>query len=120
MAVKRTRLYGLQGIPRPDFNLVIKGWLDCELNLREHSRPAAFEGVREAYVSAVTAAMEGGLSLRDAHRAALSGLTAMLFGHDLAAELRGRLSGDTVNPAGFRTTLSQGVAKNVGENFVNV
>jgi hypothetical protein len=120
MATKRLRLYGLQGIPCPDFNAAIKSWLEGDLNLREHSTPAAFGGVRAAYNSAVTAAVDSGLSLRDAHRAALSGLTAMFFGHDLAAELRERLSGDTVNPTGFRTTLSQGVAKNVGENFVNV
>ena len=92
MAVKRTRLYGLEGIPRPDFNLVIKGWLDCKLNLREHTKPAAFDGVREAYISAVTAAEEGGLSLRDARHArrAVSRTCLLLelieqkFGIDLA------------------------------------
>jgi hypothetical protein len=121
MATKvKTRLYDLAGVPCLQFNVRIKEWLESERTLREHAKPAAFDGVRDAYCKAVAIAKAAGLSKRDAHRLALSNLTKMLFGHDLAAELRNRLSADPVNPAGFRTTLSQGVAKNVGENFVNV
>lgn len=119
-AKAKTHLYDRAGMPCPEFNVRIKQWLESDLQLREHAAPAAFEGVRDAYSKAVASAQATGLCLRDAHRMALSNLTSMLLGHDLAAELRARLSGDTVNPAGFRTTLSQGVAKNVGENFVNV
>jgi len=115
----KTRLYDSAGVPRAGFNLQIEEWLESKTTLKEHSKPAAFEGLRETYVTALAAAQVAGSSRRDAHRLALSSLTKMLFGHDLAAELT-RLSGDPVNPTGFRTTRSQGVAKNVGENFVNV
>lgn len=117
---KKTHLYDLAGVPCSGFNSVIKEWLESTRSVQEHQKPAAFEGIRDAYCKAVAAAQAVGLSSRDAHRAALSNLTNMLFGHDLGAELRARLTSQTVNPAGFRTTLSQGVAKNVGENFVNV
>jgi hypothetical protein len=116
----KTRLYGLDGVPCPDFNARIKEWLESKQNIQGHAKPAAFDGVRERYNKAVAAAQATGLSRPNAHRVALSNLTPMLLGHDLAAELRVRLSGATVNPSGFRTTLSQGVAKNVGENFVNL
>jgi hypothetical protein len=116
----KTRLYGLDGTPTVGFNIQIKEWLECKRIIVEHSKPAAFDGVREAYTKAVAAAQAENLDKRDAHRLALSNVTKMFFGHDLAAELRNRLSAATVNPGGFRTTLSQGVAKNVGENFVNV
>jgi hypothetical protein len=115
-----SRLYELAGAPCPEFNARIKKWLESKQALREHAKPAAFDGIRDEYCKAVAAAQEAaGLSKRDAHRVALSSLTNMLLGYDIAAELRERLSAAPVNPAGFRTTLSQGVAKNVGENFVN-
>jgi hypothetical protein len=43
-----------------------------------------------------------------------------MFSHDLSEELKQRLDPALINAGGFRTTLSQGVAKNVGENFVNL
>ena len=116
----KIRLYDPVGVPCPEFNARIKEWLESKRSLREHTKPAAFEQVRDKYCKAVAAHQAAGLSNRDAHRVALSTLTNMLLGHNLAAELRDRLSEDPINPAGFRTTLSQGVAKNVGENFVNV
>ena len=114
------RLYQPDGQPCRDFNLLIRQWLECSIFVLGHQRPAAFDGVRDAYNTAVATARRAGLSVRDANRVAMSDLTTMLFGHDLATELAARLTGETVNPTGFRTTLSQGVAKNVGENFVNV
>lgn len=115
-----TPLYSSTGVPCSGFNSAIKEWLECVRVVREHKWPKAFNGVRNAYCEVVAAARETGLSNRNAHRTALSSLTKLFFGYDLAAELRERLSAETVNPEGFRTTLSQGVAKNVGENFVNV
>jgi hypothetical protein len=116
----KTALYNSDGVPCSGFNSAIKEWLACERSVREHKTPKAFNGVRDKYCAAVATARQLGLSNRNAHRTALAGLTDLFLGHDLAAELRERLSPETVNPAGFRTTLSQGVAKNVGENFVNV
>lgn len=116
----RVRLYGDDGTPHSDFNVVVGGWLEGRIELREHRRPAAFDGVRDEYARAISTAVREGFSCRDAHREALSNLTDLLFGYDLTAELKAKLDPDTVNPTGFRTTLSQGVAKNIGENFVNL
>jgi len=98
----------------------VKEWLEGAIVVREHKTPAAFDGLRSAYAAAVSAAISEGIPLARAHGTALSELTKLLFGHDLAAELKARLHPGLVNVGGFRTTLSQGVAKNVGENFVNV
>ena len=106
--------------PIKDFNKVIGDWLEGAVRLREHTTPAAFEGLRKAYLDVIEIAVGSGFSLRDAHRTALSKLTDLLFGHDLAAELAPRLNPGLVREGGFRTTLAQGVAKNVGENFVNL
>jgi len=108
------------GSPVRGFNPLIKRWLDGTVALREHKPPAAFAGIRDAYRKAIVEQMSLGLRKREAHRQALSNLTKLLFGHDLATELKARLAPDLVNAAGFRSTLSQGFAKNVGENFVNL
>jgi hypothetical protein len=114
-----TRLYEANGTPSANFNVAIKEWLDCTRTVRGHQPPAAFEGVRKAYCAAVEAAQQSGLDQRNANRLALSNMTTMLLGHDLSAELQARLSSTPFNPGGFRNTLAQGVAKNIGENFVN-
>lgn len=119
-ARRLTRLYAADGSPSADFNGTIMKWLEGELRIKEHRPTAAFDGLREAYKAAVKTAIESGLTRRDAHRASLSTMTDLLFGHDLAAELQKRLNPGLVNAGGFRTTLSQGVAKNIGENFVNL
>ena len=99
---------------------MVKSWLEGKQAVREHTTPAAFEGVRKKYMEAVDVAISAGLDRAVAHREALDKLTELLFGHNIAAELAERLHPGLVNEAGFRTTLSQGVAKNVGENFVNL
>lgn len=116
----KKKIYDESGDPCAEFNKTILNWLGSELQIREHKTPAAFEGARNAYDKAVKVALEAGLSRRDAHREVLSTMTELLFGYDLAKELEGRLNPGLVNETGFRTTLSQGVAKNVGENFVNL
>ena len=103
-----------------EFNHVVRGWLEGSIPIREHSKLAAFEGIKSAYDHAISITRSAGLSPKDGHREVLSKLTKLLFGYDLAEELKERLNPGLVNDTGFRTTLSQGVAKNVGENFVNL
>lgn len=116
---RKTHLYKCNE-PKSDFNLSIKNWLDGTENIREHTTPAAFSGLRESYNETVKRFQRHSkLPLRDAHRVSLSQLTELMFGHNLFTELEKRLEVDLINESGFRTTISQGVAKNVGENFVN-
>jgi hypothetical protein len=49
----------------------------------------------------------------------LSQLTEVVNGCDLAGELTSRLPDALINSGGSRSTLSQGMMKNAGENFVN-
>jgi hypothetical protein len=100
--------------------LAIKEWLECVRLVDIHKEPKAFDGLRGAYCEAVATARNAGLSNRDAHRAALSGVTDLLYGNDLASVLRERLSQETFNTGGMRSPLYQSFVKNVGENFVNV
>lgn len=115
-----TRLYEPNGTPCPNFNEAIKEWLEGTRSVRGHQPPAAFSGVRAEYSAAVESALQTGVSRKNAHRLALSNMTTMLLGYDLSEELRARLSSTPFNTGGFRNTLAQGVAKNIGENFVNV
>jgi hypothetical protein len=43
-----------------------------------------------------------------------------MLGNDITGHLAERLEDQNINPGGFRTALSQGVAKNTGENFINI
>ncbi len=63
--------------------------------------------------------MRTGASKLEAHKKALSNLTALLFSIDNNTEMAARLASAPINPTGFRSTLSQGMAKNAGENFIN-
>lgn len=117
---KKARLYDADGKPSPGFNSLVKNWLEGIQPVREHTNPAAFNGIRQAYMKAVNVAISAGLNRAEAHRQVLNELTELLFGHDIALELAERLNPGLVNDSGFRTTLSQGVAKNIGENFVNI
>jgi len=115
----KTKLYDNDGEPKANFNRSIKNWLEESERLREHTTPAAFTGLRDSYTETIRGLLANPeVSTREAHRLALSNLTTLMFGHDLAPELA-RLNPDLINSGGFRTTLSQGVAKNIGENFVN-
>ncbi len=123
MRTIRPRLYTPTGTPLPDFNQKILGWLRGSQPVVEHNPPAAFELLRSTYDHDLAALLDTGgdqgLQRWQAHQLLLSNLTKMMFGQDITAELRARLSSENINPTGFRSTLSQGAAKNAGENFTN-
>jgi len=115
-----TRLYGPNGTPCPNFNQSIKEWLEGTRAVRGHQPPAAFSGTRALYSAAVESAVLTGLSRKDAHRLALSNMTTMLFKIDLSAEIEAKWGPELFNSAGFRSSRTQAIAKNIGENFINV
>jgi hypothetical protein len=88
--------------------------------VREHSPPAQFGELREAYDEALAALEKTDWLRRAAHVKLLSELTDLIQGQDLSASLAARLSSAPINESGFRTALSQGFAKNAGENFINI
>ena len=114
------RLYGEDGAPAAGFNALVRGWLGGSVRVREHRPPAQFGELRDAYDEALSALEETGLDRRDAHLKLLSELTDLIQGQDLSAALASRLSAAPINESGFRTALSQGFAKNAGENFINI
>lgn len=117
---RRLRLYESEGVPAPSFNRKVRGWLDGSLDVREHKAPAAFDDLRSAYDAALSGLEATGLSRTACHIRLLSELTDLIQGQDLSRALKSRLSAAPINESGFRTALSQGFAKNAGENFPNV
>lgn len=116
--ILKPRLYQTKtSNPQPCFNAMVLQWLQDELRVVEHSPAAAFLPVRTLFDLEIE--QLGSPASRNAHRALLSRLTPMLLDIDLTDHLKGRLLASLVNETGFRTTLSQGQAKNNGENFVN-
>lgn len=110
------RLYDAKTkVPVDGFNALVVRWLKDEVFIHEHKPAAAFSPVRTIYDQEISL-LGGG---RDAHRELLSRLTPLLLNVDLSTHLQSRLLGDLINETGFRTALSQGQAKNNGENFVN-
>ena len=99
---------------------MIRGWLGCEIAVREHSRPAVFDQLRGAYDQALHALTKSGLKVAEGHAQLLSSLTDLLFGDDISATLAARLSQERINQQGVRSALAQGFVKNTGENFINV
>ncbi len=116
----RVRLYDANGEPNSEFNKRVWGWLDSSIEVKEHQRPAQFEQLRAAYDEAHSALLATGLDPTGAHSKLLSELTELIQGQDLSKALSSRLSAAPINETGFRTALSQGFAKNAGENFINV
>lgn len=117
----KIRLYNKNGTPCTNFNHLIAGWLDGSVDVKEHSKPAAFESLRIAYCSALNKLIEEkGLSRWDANRTLLSNLTDLMFGVDITEEIGSRLTSEQINIKGFRSALAQGFAKNTGENFTNI
>ena len=114
-----TRLYGNDGVPERHFNKNVLAWLNGTLRLREHRPLAAFEPMREKCNLLVNTMIDDGLPKSRAYKRLLSGLTGIMLNVDLSSFLGNRLSRNLINESGFRTTLSQGIAKNNGENFVN-
>ena len=119
-AAKKLSLYDKNGIPNPGFNGAVLGWLRGTVSLKEHVPPAAFDLLRSAYDLELDTLLKGGLPRWQAHRVLLSNLTGLMLGNDITGQLSSRLESVTINPRGFRTALAQGVAKNTGENFINV
>lgn len=109
---------GKDKIPAPNFNSLVLRWLKDEIRVREHSPAAAFLPVRTLFdvEFELLCAVHG---RRNAHRILLSRMTPLLLEVNIGKHLEGRLVGDLINQTGFRTALSQGQAKNNGENFVN-
>jgi hypothetical protein len=116
----KARLYEADGTPAVGFNRMIGGWLDGSLMVREHSAPAQFDELRNAYDAALDALEQTDLTRRQAHFKLLSELTDLIQGQNLSTALATRLSAAPINEGGFRTALSQGFAKNAGENFINL
>jgi hypothetical protein len=114
------RLYGANGLPEADFNELVKGWLSGSVKVREHKPPAQFEELLRAYDQALEALGDTGLDRTAAHIKLLSELTDLIQDQDLSTSLAARLSSAPINESGFRSALSQGFAKNAGENFINV
>jgi hypothetical protein len=114
------RLYARDNAPAGGLNGLVRGWLDGSVSVREHQPPAQFGELRDAYDGALSALEETGLDRKDAHIELLSELTDLIQGQDLSSALAERLSAAPINESGFRTALSQGFAKNAGENFINV
>lgn len=115
------RLYQNDGSPSKKFNSTVLNWLTGGSKIREHATPAAFESTRVAYDKQLAALSSStGGSRVAAHTKLLSNLTTLMFGIDLSGELAERLSDGLINEGGIRSTVSQGVVKNVGENFVNL
>lgn len=116
-----TKLYDENGKPRPDFNKTVRAWLRGDLMVREHKPPAAFDGLLKHYdsLTAELFGMDPKPHRTTVHRHMLSNLTDVMNATDLSSQLTERLADSRINQGGSRSTLSQGVMKNSGENFVN-
>jgi hypothetical protein len=117
----RLKLYDADRIPVEGFNGLVHEWLRDKVRLVEHSPPAAFDFMRTAYELEVENLLttEEAPDVWTAHRTLLSDLTRLMFGDDISGRLSSKLSAERINPAGFRSQLTQSVAKNTGENFIN-
>lgn len=109
----------VNGTPTADFNSLVQGWLRDDIRVREHKPPAAFGKLRHAYEGRL-AQLSHNPRQWENHRVLLSDLTNVMLGINLAPSISDRLESSTINEGGFRTALAQGVAKNSGENFVNM
>jgi hypothetical protein len=117
---KKQFLYAPDGTPSKGFNRLVSGWLDGSVEIREHKTPAQFAELRGAYDKALGALEQTDITRRESHSRLLSELTDLTQGQDLSTALEKRLSAAPINQGGFRSALSQGFAKNTGENFINL
>ncbi len=115
-------LYDGNGAPRMQFNKRVLGWLKGSLRVKEHQPPKTFEVLREPYEKKLKAILShakfAGPKWR-AHRILLSNLSDLIRANPLTESLGVRLEKSNITSVGFRSALSQGVAKNMGENFIN-
>jgi hypothetical protein len=116
---RRIRLY-VNSVPIAGLNRCVVSWLKNDIATREHGKPAAFDEMRNACDLEVEALLEDPTISDEwaARKQLLSRMTDLMFGDDISGRLM-NLSSDRINPAGFRSALSQSVAKNTGENFIN-
>lgn len=120
---RKINLYNRQGEPERNFNQLVVSWLDGSQSIKEHQTPKQFESLLAAYNRELKTIIETSaqeIEKWKAHQVLLSNLTKILFGDDITAQVRQRLVDENINPGGFRSTISQSVAKNTGENFVNI
>lgn len=104
--------------PIPVFNTHVLAWLSGEA-VYNRNTPRAFDALLAIYKSKLSAELMT-QSKWDANKKVLNALTEIMFSVDLGPELAGRLSDQVINDTGFRSTRSQGVAKNTGEAFINL
>jgi hypothetical protein len=98
------------------FNKSVIRWLRGEVQISNHSQPIAFRPYIYAYEDLKRKLNES--RGKPPQREILNHLTDILLSVDLKKELSKRLSDET--GSGFRSALSQGLAKNMGENFVDL
>ena len=120
---RKVKLYNLRGEPEPNFNQIVCDWLEGMIEIKEHQPPKQLSSLLKSYkdalnniVTASPSQVEGG----KCDQVLMSNLTKIMFGDDITSQIRDRLKDENINPAGFRSTISQSVAKNTGENFVNI
>jgi len=116
-------LYTKTNEPCPNFNYYVAEWLDDTLRLKEHKPAKAFAPLRSAYNALFETTRQvpenQSLSEWQIHRKLLSTLTNIMLKTDIRSVLT-HLSAENINIGGFRSALSQGMAKNTGENLANI
>lgn len=100
-----------------EFNDRIKGWLEGDVHLKSHKTPKTFDQLLNPYQKYLDDLEKNGSA--NPCKEINNHLTDLMFGVDISKSLTVRLSQDTLS-GGFRSQVSQGIAKNAGENFVNL
>jgi hypothetical protein len=125
---RKSSIYDVTGMPVNDFNNRILRWLDNSSPIVNHQPPKAFETLRKLYDATneefynreIIKGLDSITRRWQTHRQLLSSLTRLMLNVDIAKEIGPRLTAAQINQSGFRSTLSQGIAKNAGENFINL
>lgn len=112
--MKNDDLYSL-GTPDA-FNSRVVSWLEGRQQISNHDPPKTFRYLIDPYNDMIRELREGGDG--NPNKTILNNLTKLLMNPDIKRHLK-EVYGDDTNE-GFRSDLSQALAKNVGENFVNL
>lgn len=99
------------------FNETVVAWLEHEKQISNHVPPKTFPDVIPRYHKALDALKQKKSSRPE--KDIMNRLTDILLGVDLRQSLEKRLESESTS-SGFRSPVSQGMAKNTGENFVNL
>jgi hypothetical protein len=113
--VERADLYQADSSER--FNSMVVDWLEGKAKVVNHSEPMTFGLLLKPYAAHLDGLRKSGSTYPE--KEMLNHLTDLLLGMDLKSELEKRLS-SSPGKGGFRSQVTQGIAKNVGENFVNL